>query len=169
GGLHPSDRSRLGARPLVGIAVEASRRMFGRGHFLLRPVATVDRSGGGLLVPGGVPRGSTVFFQVVDGETERQDLAMSLDLANLDDRPVAAVLAASSAGRGPGLLGEDEHDAARLHTRLGGPPLLGFVTAAEIADLGGRPRLAGLGLSAVALRTPRRRPGKPVDSTSIDR
>lgn len=169
GGLHPSDRSRLAARPLLGIAVEASRGMFGRGHFLIRPIATVDRSGGGLLVPGGVPRGSTVFFQVVDGETERQDLAMSLDLAMLDDRPVEAVLAASSAGRGPGLLGEEQHDAARLHTRLGGPPLLGFVTAAEIADLAGRPRLAGMGLSAVALRAPHRRVNEPDASPPTDR
>lgn len=150
--LSPTDRSRLSARPLLGIAGDASKSSLGRGDYLLRPVATVDRGGGGLLVPGGVPRGSSIRFQVVDGDTERQDLAMALDLASLDDRPTLGVLAASSAGRGPGLLGAEGHDAARLHARLGGPPLAGLVTAAEVAPIAGRPRLAGLGLSAVALR-----------------
>lgn len=146
------DRSRLGGRPLIGIASDATKKLLGRGDYLLRPIATVDRGGGGLLVPGGVARGSSVRFQVVDGETERQDLAMALDLATLDERPILGVLAASSAGRGPSLLGEDGHDAARLHARLGGPPLAGLVTAAEVAPIGGRHRLAGLGLSAVSLR-----------------
>jgi len=150
--LSASDRSRLGARPLLGIASDANKRTLGRGDYLIRPIATVDRGGGGLLVPGGVARGSSVRFQVVDGDTERQDLAMALDLAMLDERPVFGVLAASSAARGPGLLGSDGHDAARLHARLGGPPLAGLVTAAEVAPIGGRHRLAGMGLSAIALR-----------------
>ncbi|MBQ72032.1 MAG: hypothetical protein CMJ67_03910 [Planctomycetaceae bacterium] len=155
-GLNQSDRERLESRPLIGIAADAMHQSRGRGGFLIRPIAAVDRSGGGLLVPGGAPRGSTIQFQIVDGETERQDLAMSLDLANLDDRPVLGVLAASSAGRGPRLLGQETHDAARLHARLGEPPIVGFVTGAEIAPIAGRPRLAGLGLSSVALRGPRR-------------
>lgn len=150
--LPADDQSRLSERPLIGIAGDASKSPLGRGDFLIRPVATVDRGGGGLLVPGGVPRGSSIRFQVVDGDTERQDLAMALDLASLDERPVLGVLAASSAGRGPTLLGDDAHDAARIHARLGGPPLSGLVTAAEIAPIAGRHRLAGLGLSAVALR-----------------
>jgi len=150
--LSASDRSRLGARPLIGIASDANKRTLGRGDYLIRPIATVDRGGGGLLVPGGVARGSSVRFQVVDGDTERQDLAMALDLAMLDERPIFGVLAASSAARGPGLLGSDGHDAARLHARLGGPPLAGLVTAAEVAPIGGRHRLAGMGLSAIALR-----------------
>jgi len=150
--LSASDRSRLGARPLLGIASDANKRTLGRGDYLIRPIATVDRGGGGLLVPGGVARGSSVRFQVVDGDTERQDLAMALDLAMLDERPIFGVLAASSAARGPGLLGSDGHDAARLHARLGGPPLAGLVTAAEVAPIGGRHRLAGMGLSAIALR-----------------
>lgn len=150
--LNPRDRERLAGRPLIGIAAEAGRRLHGRGDFLMRPVAAIDRAGGGLLVPGGAPRGSTLRFQIVDGDTERQDLAMSLDLASLDERPVTAIIAASSAGRGPSLLGEDGHDAARLHARMDAPPLLGFVTAAEIATISGRPHLAGLGLSAVAIR-----------------
>ena len=158
-GLKPDDRARLESRPLIGIAADAMNQSRGRGGFLIRPVAAVDRSSGSLLVPGAAPRGSTIQFQIVDGETERQDLAMSLDLAMLDDRPVLGVLEASSAGRGPRLLGGDTHDAARLHARLEEPPLLGFVTGAEIAPIAGRPRLAGLGLSAVALRSPFRANG----------
>lgn len=150
--LPTGDRNRLGRRPLLGIAGDAGKKSLGRGDYLVRPVATIDRAGGGLLVPGGVPRGSSIRFQVVDGETEQQDLAMALDLAMLDDRPALGVFAASSMGRGPELLGENQHDAARLHHRLNGPPLAGLVTAAEIAPIAGRPRVAGLGLSAVALR-----------------
>ncbi len=155
GELSTRDRSRLDQQPLIGIAADASKSRLGRGDYLIRPIATIDRSGGGLLIPGGVGRGSSIRFQVVDGETERQDLAMALDMAVLDGRPVLGVLAASSAGRGPRLLGADGHDAARLHARLGGAPLAGLVTAAEIAPVGGRSRLAGLGLSAVALRPSR--------------
>lgn len=152
--LPPADRERLAGRPLIGIAADAMQPVHGRGDFLLRPVATVDRVGGGLLVPGGVPRGATIRFQVVDGDTEREDLAMALDLANLDERPVRGLLAASSIGRGPTLLGESGHDAARIQARLGEIPALGFVTAAEIAPIRNRPYLAGLGLSALALRSP---------------
>jgi small ligand-binding sensory domain FIST len=152
GGLSTEDRSRLAERPLIGIASDANKKMLGRGDYLIRPIATIDRGGGRLLVPGGVPRGCSVRFQVVDGETERQDLAMALDLATLDDRPVLGVLAASSAARGPRLLGPEGHDAARLHDRLGGPPLAGLVTAAEVAPIGGRHRLAGMGLSGIAFR-----------------
>ncbi len=150
--LPTSDRNRLRGRPMIGIAADAGKSPLGRGDYLIRPIATIDPIRGGLLVPGGIARGSSVRFQVVDGDTERQDLAMALDLALLDERPILGVLAASSAGRGPGLLGADTHDAARLHGRLGGPPLVGLVTAAEVAPIGGRHRLAGLGLSAVALR-----------------
>jgi small ligand-binding sensory domain FIST len=159
GELPTVDRSRLGKRPLIGIAADAGKRLLGRGDYLLRPIATVDRGSGCLLVPGGVRRGSSVRFQVVDGETERQDLAMALDLAALDERPILGVIAASSAGRGPNLLGPDGHDAARLHARLGGPPLAGLVTAAELAPIAGAHHLAGLGLSAIALRPARDRWG----------
>ncbi len=155
GELSAQDRARLDQRPLLGIAADATKLRLGRGDYLIRPIATIDRSGGGLLIPGGVGRGSSVRFQVVDGQTERQDLAMALDVAVLDGRHVLGVLAASSAGRGPRLLGADGHDAARLHARLGGVPIAGLVTAAEIAPIGGRARLAGLGLSAVALRPAR--------------
>ena len=152
GSLNNTDRTMLADRPVVGIVVDGHRPHLGRGDYLLRPMTTVDRSGGSLLLPGGVPRGSTIRFQVIDGQTAREDLAMALDLASLDDRPVCGVLAASSIGRGPRLLGEGDHDAARLHARLGAPPLVGFVAAAEIGEIRGRPRLAGMGLSAVALR-----------------
>jgi small ligand-binding sensory domain FIST len=152
GELATTDRSRLAARPLIGIAPDGNRKTLGRGDYLIRPVATIDRGGGGLLIPGGVPRGSSVRFQVVDGDTERQDLAMALDLAMLDERPVLGVLAASSMARGPRLLGADGHDAARLHARLGQPPLAGLVTAAEVAPIAGRHLLAGMGLSAIAFR-----------------
>lgn len=152
--LDNRDRTLLAERPVVGIAVEGHRPHQGRGDFLLRPMTTIDRTGGCLLLPGGVPRGSTIRFQVIEPSTAREDLAMALDLASLDDRPVAGILAASSVGRGPGLLGAELHDAARLHARLGQAPLLGFVAAAEIGAIRGRARLAGLGLSAVALRSP---------------
>jgi small ligand-binding sensory domain FIST len=77
---------------------------------------------------------------------------MSLDLAILDDRPPAGILLAGSAGRGASLFGASGHDSGRIHERLGGPPLVGFEAAAEIASIGGRPRIAGLGLSAMLLR-----------------
>ena len=163
--LDSRDRTLLVDRPVVGIVVDGHRPHLGRGDYLLRPTTTIDRSGGSLLLPGGVPRGSTVRFQVIEGETAREDLAMALDLASLDERPPVGVLAASSVGRGPQLLGETGHDAARLHERLGQVPLAGFVAAAEIGAIRGEPRLAGMGLSAVALR--QARTPHPRDAASV--
>ncbi|MDG2020923.1 MAG: FIST N-terminal domain-containing protein [Phycisphaerales bacterium] len=152
GSLSGADRTALARTPLIGIAADAAKPIKGRGDFLIRPIGTVDRASGNLLLSGGAPRGSTVRFQVRDAAIAAEDLGMSLDLAVLDHRPAAGVILSSSAGRGSSLFGSPGHDAGRIHERLADPPLLGFVAAAEIASIGGRPRLAGLGLSAVVLR-----------------
>jgi small ligand-binding sensory domain FIST len=152
GSLSGGDRTALARTPLIGIAADAAKPIKGRGDFLIRPIGAIDRSSGNLLLSGGAPRGSTVRFQVRDASIAAEDLDMSLDLAVLDHRPAAGVILASSAGRGSSLFGSPGHDARRIHERLAEPPILGFVAAAEIARIGGRPRLAGLGLSAVVLR-----------------
>ena len=152
GNLSGADRTALARTPLIGIAADAAKPIKGRGDFLIRPVGAIDQASGNLLLSGGVPRGSTVRFQVRDAAIASEDLGMSLDLAVLDHRPAAGVILASSAGRGSSLFGSPGHDAGRIHKRLAEPPLVGFVAAAEIANIGGRPRLAGLGLSAVVLR-----------------
>ncbi|MCP4797389.1 MAG: hypothetical protein GY885_14645, partial [Phycisphaeraceae bacterium] len=138
--------------PLIGIAIDATKSQQGRGDFLVRPIAAVDRRSGTLLTTGRVSRGSTIQFHVRDAAIAADDLDMSLDLAILDDRPPAGILLAGSAGRGASLFGASGHDSGRIHERLGGPPLVGFEAAAEIASIGGRPRIAGLGLSAMLLR-----------------
>ncbi len=152
GNLSGADRTTLARSPLIGIAADAAKPIKGRGDFLIRPIGAIDRASGNLLLSGGAPRGSTVRFQVRDASIAAEDLGMSLDLAVLDHRPAAGVILASSAGRGSSLFGSPGHDSGKIHERLAAPPLLGFVTAAEIASIGGRPRLAGLGLSAVVLR-----------------
>ena len=150
--LSAQDRTTLGRTPLIGIAIDATKSQQGRGDFLVRPIAAVDRRSGTLLTTGRVSRGSTIQFHVRDAAIAAHDLDMSLDLAILDDRPPAGILLAGSAGRGASLFGASGHDSGRIHERLGGPPLVGFEAAAEIASIGGRPRIAGLGLSAMLLR-----------------
>jgi small ligand-binding sensory domain FIST len=150
--LPAQDRTTLGRTPLIGIAIDATKSHRGRGDFLVRPIAAIDRRSGTLLTTGRVPRGSTIQFHVRDAAIAADDLDMSLDLAILDDRPPAGILLAGSAGRGASLFGASGHDSGRIHERLGEPPLVGFEAAAEIASIGGRPRIAGLGLSAMILR-----------------
>ena len=150
--LSAQDRTTLGRTPLIGLAIDAAKSPQGRGDFLIRPIAAVDRSSGTLLTTGRVRRGSTIQFQVRDAAIAADDLDMSLDLAILDDRPPAGILLAGSAGRGASLFGASGHDSGRIHERLGEPPLIGFEAAAEIASFGGQPRIAGLGLSAMILR-----------------
>ena len=83
---------------------------------------------------------------------------MALDLASLDDRPTVGVLAASSVGRGPQLLGR--RDTTPSAERLG-QVQLPLVAAAEIGVRA--TRLAGMGLwpSPFASRT------HPRDAASV--
>jgi small ligand-binding sensory domain FIST len=130
---------------LVGLAMDEYKSEFGRGDFLIRNLMGAHRETGALGV-GDLPRlGQTVQFQVRDAQAADDDLRSML----LDERrtssgsePVAALLCSCN-GRGAGLFGAPDHDAAAVAEHLGPLPLAGFFCNGEIGPVGGRPYLHG--------------------------
>jgi small ligand-binding sensory domain FIST len=130
---------------LIGLAMNEYKAEFGRGDFLIRNLLGAHRETGALAV-GDLPRlGQTVQFQVRDAQAADDDLRSML----MDERrtaggsaPVAALLCSCN-GRGAGLFGAPDHDAAAVAEHLGPLPLAGFFCNGEIGPVGGRPYLHG--------------------------
>ena len=152
--LSEQDRKLLANGPLIGIVTDPAKRRFGRNDFLVRSVVAANERAGTLLLTSPIRPGSTIQVQVRDAETAKEDLAMALDLAAMHPEPPAASILVTSTGRGRELFGEPGHDAAEIQRRLEEPPQTGFLATAEIAPVGGVPRVNGLGVVAALLRAP---------------
>ncbi|MCH2161163.1 MAG: FIST C-terminal domain-containing protein [Phycisphaerales bacterium] len=152
--LSDKDRNLLANGPLIGIATDPSKPRFGRNDFLVRNVVAANERAGTLLLTGPIRTGVTIQVQVRDADTANEDLAMALDLAAMHPEPPAACILVTSTGRGEELFGEAGHDAAEFQRRLDAPSQTGFLATAEIAPVGGVPRVNGLGVVAALLREP---------------
>lgn len=142
--LAPALQERARSNLLVGLAINEYQAEFGRGDFLIRNLLGVHRETGALAV-GDLPRlGQTVQFQIRDAQAADDDLRATLAATRrgLGVEPVAAVLCSCN-GRGIGLFGEPDHDAATVAEHLGPLPLAGFFCNGEIGPVGGRPYLHG--------------------------
>ena len=159
--LRNEDRAGFAERPLIGVVTDPQKRHFGRNDFLVRTVAAANERHGTLLLNGPVRIGSTVQLLVRDATTAREDLAMALDLASIDQRQPAASLVVTCTGRGSDLFGDPGHDAREIQRRLGSPPQAGFMATAEIAPVDGVPRMHGLGVAAALFRAPSQLPSPP--------
>jgi small ligand-binding sensory domain FIST len=150
----PADQQRRAKRHLlVGFAGDEYRDEFHRGDFLIRGVLGVDHKRAAIIV-GDRPRvGQTIQFQMRDAVTADIDLHQHLleTRAQLQGRrPIAAIIA-SCAGRGSGLFGKPDHDAAALQAAFGGLPLAGFSSVGEIGPIGDRPGLHSFAASIALL------------------
>ncbi|HEV8635962.1 MAG TPA: FIST C-terminal domain-containing protein [Chloroflexota bacterium] len=138
-------RVQAGGNLLVGLAMDEYRAEFGRGDFLIRNLLGYDPRSGALAI-GARPRvGQTIQFQVRDAGAADQDLRETLERARRElgaRRPVGAILCACN-GRGAGLFGQPNHDAAGVAESLGPLPLAGLFCNGEIGPVAGRPYLHG--------------------------
>jgi len=141
----PEEDRRHAHRALhLGIAIDEHRDRFERGDFLVRNLVGADQTTGSVAVGDIVQEGQTVQFQLRDARSASADLNVLLatDLA-AHRRPPLGALVFSCCGRGRGLFGTPNHDAAAMADRLGSIPVSGFFAQGEIGPVGGRNFLHG--------------------------
>jgi small ligand-binding sensory domain FIST len=144
-GLPEGLRARAQRNLLVGLAMDEYRTSHGRGDFLIRNLVGIDRERGALAVAA-LPRvGQTVQFQMRDAAAADDELQHLLAAARgrLAERAPVAALVCACNGRGIGLFGTPDHDAAALVGAFGPLPAAGLFCNGEIGPVGGRPFLHG--------------------------
>lgn len=153
--LDDETRDRVGHNLLVGLAMDEYQAEHGRGDFLIRNIAGVDRESGAIAI-NAIPRvGQTFQFQFRDATAADDDLRHHLEAARASiDRGevvLGSVLCACN-GRGQGLFGAPNHDAAAVVEALGPVPTAGLFCNGEIGPVGGSNYLHGF-TASIALLT----------------
>lgn len=133
-----SDEDRQRALHL-GIVIDEHRNRFERGDFLIRNLLGADRSSGSVAVGDVVQEGQTVQFHLRDADSASEDLTslLAADRSNRSSPPLGALIF-SCCGRGQGLFGRPNHDAATVVEQLGPIPMAGFFAQGEIGPIGHR-------------------------------
>jgi small ligand-binding sensory domain FIST len=144
--IPPEQRERAGRNLFAGLAADEYRDSFGRGDFLIRGIAGVEKESGAIAL-NALPRiGQTIQFQIRDTQTARDDLQAALDRATAqlgpDRTPVATVLCASG-DRNDVPSGEANADVAAIESHFPGVPVAGIACSGEIAPVGRKPFLHG--------------------------
>jgi small ligand-binding sensory domain FIST len=142
--LTGEDRRRAHRALHVGIVIDEQRNRFERGDFLVRNLVGADQTTGAVAIGDVVQEGQTVQFQLRDAQSASEDLNLLLasDRAGHRHPPLGALMF-SCCGRGQGLFGRPNHDAATATERLGPIPIAGFFAQGEIGPVGGRNFLHG--------------------------
>lgn len=156
--LDDETRDRAARNLLVGLAMNEYQETHERGDFLIRNVMGADRESGVVAI-NAIPRvGQTFQFQFRDAQAADDDLRTRLsDLrdALAPEEEVLGALLCSCNGRGRGLFGEPDHDAAALSEVFGPVPTAGFFCNGEIGPVGGENYLHGFTASIAVLTADR--------------
>lgn len=151
--LTPEDQALARRSLLVGLVMKEQQASFKRGDFLIRNLMGVDGKSGSLIVGAHLKVGQTLQFQLRDADTSSEDLNEALEKLRHQDvvTPRGGILV-SCCGRGRGLYGVPDHDAAMVKERLGAFPLTGFFANGEIGPVGSKNYLHGFTSSLVVIR-----------------
>lgn len=154
--LDEPTRERAARNLLVGLAMDEYKASHERGDFLIRNVMGADRESGALAI-NEVPRvGQTFQLQFRDAGAADDDLRARLisarDAMGEGEEALGALLCSCN-GRGRGLFGEPDHDAAALEEAFGPLPTAGFFCNGEIGPVGGVNHLHGFTASIALLTT----------------
>jgi small ligand-binding sensory domain FIST len=144
-GLGEAERAILTQGLLLGVVIESGRPDYAHGDFLVRGVLGGDPETGTIAVGAAVAPGQVVRVHARDAATADRDLHEALELrreALGGERPAGALMFTCN-GRGRGMFGVPDHDAATVATELGGAPAAGFFAAGEIGPVGGQCFLHG--------------------------
>jgi small ligand-binding sensory domain FIST len=142
--LTEEDRCRAHRALHLGIVIDEHRSRFERGDFLIRNLLGADRTTGAIAIGDVVQEGQTVQFHLRDAESATEDLNSLLETDRVGHRhPPLGALMFSCCGRGRGLFGRQNHDAAATTERLGPIPIAGFFAQGEIGPVGHRNFLHG--------------------------
>jgi len=128
----------------LGIGMDADKREYRQGDFLVRNVGGVQREGGGLVVGATIDDWAVVQFHVRDAESSAHDLETLLSRHAAEGARPSGALLFSCLGRGQGLYGHPNHDSDAFHRVLGADIALGgFFCNGEIGPVRGRTYLHG--------------------------
>lgn len=162
--LPPAEQKKSQGNLFIGLVVNEYVEDYHRGDFLVRNLLGADPQSGVLAV-GALPRlGQTIQFQRRDAEAADEDMRELLGRAkvNLAGTTIYGGCLCSCNGRGAGLFGKPDHDAALVQETLGPMGVAGFFCNGEIGPIGDRVFLHGYTASLalfvakpqVASRTP---------------
>lgn len=146
--LGESERAMLAQGMLLGIVVESGLGDGGEhrhGDFLVRSVLGGDPDTGTIAVGATIEEGQVVRIHARDAASADRDLTEALELRRRalgDDAPAGALMFTCN-GRGRGMFGLPDHDAAAVAGTLGDIPTAGFFAAGEIGPVGGENFLHG--------------------------
>jgi len=143
--LGDDERRILAEGMLLGIVVEQGRPDYLHGDFLVRSVLGGDPETGTIAVGAPIASGQVVRVHARDAASADRDLhdALGLRRQALGSDVPAGALMFTCAGRGRGMFGVRDHDAATLTAELGAIPTAGFFAAGEIGPVGGESFLHG--------------------------
>jgi small ligand-binding sensory domain FIST len=143
GSLDPHQAELASRGVLAGLVIDENRVDYGADDYLVRGILGGDPESGAIAV-GDVPRvGQTFRFHVRDASTADAGLRAALEDGTSQPGRVTGGLLFACNGRGMGLFGTPDHDAAATAAALGGAPVAGMFCAGEIGPVGGRTFLHG--------------------------
>ena len=149
--LPDEDRQLFQRGAFVGRAIDAARKTFRSSDLLVRSILGLDPRRHALAIADDELRaGSTIQLMVRDATSASAELQSTLELAGLESFGEAVGgLLFTCGGRGRGMFGGPDHDAARIEALFGpGFPLAGFSAGGEIGPIGGEPFLHGFTASS---------------------
>jgi small ligand-binding sensory domain FIST len=138
--LTAREQGLLAGGVLLGLVVDPAKPEYLQGDFLVRGVLGVDRDSGAVAIGATVHEGQIVRLHARDARSADEDLrdALRLRASALGGREVAGSLVFSCNGRGRGMFGVEDHDAAMVQRELHHAPSAGFFAAGEIGPVAGR-------------------------------
>jgi small ligand-binding sensory domain FIST len=150
--LPPTEQALVSQGLQLGVARDEYVEEHVQGDFLIRGVAGIDESRGGLVVGDLVPVGRTVRFQVRDAAAADADLRETLDRfrTTWGAEPPEGALLFSCNGRGAHLFGSADHDPRLVQSELVGRGVAGCFAAGEIGPVAGRNFVHGFTASILA-------------------
>ncbi len=161
-GLPSQDQRLLQSAPFLGLAIDAMKRSFERGDFLVRSIMGLDQRDRSITVADFVRRGQTVQLLVRDAQSAGEDLRLLMagqgGGALGEEAHRAGALIFSCNGRGSRMFDVPDHDIGCVREGLNAEvPVAGFFAAGEIGPVGGRNFLHGFTASVAVFRsrTPR--------------
>jgi small ligand-binding sensory domain FIST len=137
--LDPVDQAVLSQGLLLGIVVEPGKPEYLQGDFVVRNLLGADPDTGAIAVGTVVRPGQVVRLHVRDAASATRDLREALGLRRtaLGGARPAGALVFTCTGRGRGMFGVPDHDAALVQDGLAGAPFAGFFAAGEIGPVEG--------------------------------
>jgi small ligand-binding sensory domain FIST len=144
-GLLEEERAELERGLLLGIVVDPNKPDYVQGDFLVRGIVGVDPETGRIAVGADIRPGQVVRLHARNAQSAAQDLhgALAARRAALGAGGAAGALVFACNGRGEGMFGCSDHDAAAVEQELRGAPAAGFFAAGEIGPVGGEYFLHG--------------------------